>query len=292
MDTERMASFVATADTGALSRAATRLAQQVSTVSRHVSDLEAELGVELFQRTGRGMRLTAAGERFLARARLVLHEVEQARAEARGEPVEDTTLRLSSPPDLAQHLVAPVLAEVAARYPKVSFQSRSDVRRVSLVEEAYDAVVRLGPLTPSDLLPRKLGTLTIRLYASPGHGVDSMEALATRAFVLVEGAPSTEVHARDRGRPVTFRQRGRLRVSSFSEAAAAAAQSGALVMLPSLTALAAIRAGRLSGAARWLTFRPIDVHLLRTARHRGSQVLDALAERLAEALAETEAAVA
>ncbi|MCU0701380.1 MAG: LysR family transcriptional regulator [Myxococcaceae bacterium] len=292
MDTERLASFVATADTGALSRAAARLSQQVSTISRHVSDLEAELGVQLFERTGRGVRLTAAGARFLARSRLVLHEVEQARAEARGDAVEDATLRLSSPPDLAQHLVVPVLASVAARFPRVSFQSRSDVRRVSLVEEAYDAVVRLGPLSPSELLPRRLGTLTIRLYAPPGQGVDSMEALAGRPFVLVEGAPSAEVHARDRGRPVTFRPRGRLRVGSFSEAAAASAHSGALVMLPSLTALAAIRAGTLSGAARWLTFKPVEVHLLRTARHRGNEVLDVLAQQLSEALAAAEAAVA
>lgn len=173
-----------------------------------------------------------------------------------------------------------------------SFHSRSDVRRVSLLEEASDGVVRLGPLTPSDLLARPLGTLSIRLYAPPGHGVDSMEALERRPFVLVEGAPSTEVHARDRGRPVVFRPRGRLTVSSFSEAAGAAAASGALVLLPSVTALAAIRTGRLSGAARWLTFKPIEVHLLRTARHRRNPVFDALADQLSRALAATEAAVA
>jgi DNA-binding transcriptional LysR family regulator len=291
MDTDRIASFVATAETGALSRAAQRLGQQVSTISRHVSDLEAELGVSLFQRTGRGMRLTSAGERFLDRGRLVLRELAHARAEAKGDFVEDATLRLSSPPDLATHLVAPALAELTAKYPRLSIQSRSDVRRVSLVEEAYDAVVRLGPLAPSDLLPRRLGTVSLRVYAAPGRGVDSLEALAQRSFVLIEGPASNEVHARDRGRPVTFTLQGRVRVSSFTEAASVAARSDALVLLPSVTALSFIRAGQLSGAARWLTLKPIDVHLLRTARHRGNPVLDLLAERLTTALAETERAV-
>lgn len=288
MDTDRIASFVATADAGVLSRAAERLNVKVSTISRHVSELETELGVVLFHRTGRGVRLTPAGERFLERGRQVLRELELARAEARGTFVEASTVRLSSPPDLAQYLLPPVLAGLARAYPKLTIHSRSDVRRVSLVEESYDAVVRLGPLMPSDLIARKLGTLTMRLYAAPGRGVDSVEALGQREFVLVEGPPSDEVHARDRGRPVTFRTRGRVQVSSFSQAGAVAAETGALVILPSVTARGFIQAGALSGAARWLTFKPIDVHLLRTARHRGNPALDHLATLLSTALEEAE----
>lgn len=288
METDRIASFVATADTGVLSRAAERLGLKVSTVSRHVSELEAELGVSLFHRTGRGVRLTPSGERFLERGRQVLKELDLARAEARGTFVEDATLRLSSPPDLAQHLFPPVLAELSRRFPRLSLHSRSDVRRVSLVEESYDAAVRLGPLTPSDLLARRLGTLTPRLYAPPGRGVATLEELAQREFVLVDGPSSQETHARDRGRPVTFTPRGRVRVASFSQAGDVAARLGALVILPSFTARPFLAAGSLSGAARWLTFRPIEVHLLRTARHRGNPALDQLAELLAAALEQAE----
>lgn len=288
MDTDRIASFVATADAGVLSRAAERLGVKVSTISRHVSELETELGVALFHRTGRGVRLTPAGERFLERGRQVLKELELAKAEAAGAFVQEATVRLSSPPDLAQYLLPPVLADLSRAFPKLTLHSRSDVRRVSLVEESYDGVVRLGPLTPSDLIPRKLGTLTMRLYAAPGHGVDSVEALAQREFVLVDGPPTNEVQARDRGRPVTFQTQGRVRVSSFSQAGAVAARIGALVILPSVTARAFIQAGALSGAARWLTFRPIEVHLLRTLRHRGNPALDQLATLLSAALEEAE----
>jgi DNA-binding transcriptional LysR family regulator len=290
MDTARITSFVAAADAGSLSRAAERLGQQLSGVSRHISELEADLGVRLFDRTGRGVRLTAAGERFLERGKQVLREVELARAEARGEDARELSLlRLSAPPDLSQHVLPGVLASLSERFPTLSIQARGDVRRVSLVEESYDAVIRLGPLTPSDLLARKVGAVSMRVYAAPGRGLSRMEDLAAREFVRVEGVPP-ELTVRDRGRPVKLSLKGRVQVSSFWEAAEVAARTGRLVMLPSFCALPFIMSGKLTAAARWLTFHSIDAHVLRAPRHRGSLVLDALTEGLVGALAEFERA--
>ena len=292
MDTDRISSFVAAADAGSLSKAATRLGLQLSGVSRHISELEADLGVRLFDRTGRGVRLTTAGERFLERGKQVLREVELARAEARGEDArEPSLLRLSAPPDLSQHVLPGVLASLSERFPTLSIHARGDVRRVSLVEESYDAVIRLGPLTPSDLLARKLGALSMRLYASPGRGLARIEDLSGREFVRVEGLPP-ELSVRDRGQPVKLALKGRVQVSSFWEAAEVASRTGRLVVLPSFSALPFIMSGKLTAAARWMTFQSIDVHLLRAPRHRGSVVVDALGEGLVAALAEVERAVA
>jgi DNA-binding transcriptional LysR family regulator len=151
-------------------------------------------------------------------------------------------------------------------------------------------VVRLGPLAPSALLARKLGEVSVRLYAAPGRGLARLEDLPGRQFVRVEGLPH-ELPARARGRAVTLALEGRVQVGSFFEAGEVAARTGRLVALPDFSALPFITRGTLSAAARWLTFQSIDVHLLRAPRHRGSAVLEALAEGLIAALAEVKRAV-
>lgn len=289
MNTSALASFVAAADTGSLSRAAARLGRQLSGISRHVAELETELGARLFERTGRGVRLTAPGQRFLERARQVLRELELARAEAKeGGHVEPPLFRISAPPDLAQHLLPGVLAELATRNPTLSLHCRSDVRRVSLVEESYDAVIRLGPLAPSDLLLRKLGAVTMRLYAPPGLGPANGRALATRELAVVEGLPES-LPAREGRRAFRLTLAGRVRVSSFGEAAELAALTGRVVLLPSFSAVPFVFSGRLVALPRF-SFAPVPMSLLRTPRHRGSQVLDELAQLLTRALAEAERA--
>lgn len=291
MDTDRITSFVVAAEVGSLSKAASRLRRQLSAVSRHVAELEADLGVRLFERTGRGVRLTAAGERFLERGKQVLREIELARAEARGADAREPSLvRLSVPPDLAQQVLPGVLVSLSERFPSLSIHVRAEVRRVSLAEESYEAVVRLGPLTPSGLLARGLGSLSVRLYGSAGHALPRPQDVAGQEFVGVGGP--RELTVLHRGKPVKLTLGGRVQVSSFYEAAEIAARTGRLVVLPSFSALPFLASRRLSPVARWAKFQPIDVHLLRTPRHRGSRVLDALAEGLTTALSEVERAAA
>lgn len=88
MSLEQLESVVAIADEGALVRAARRLHISQPPLTRRVRALEEELGVQLFDRGPRGMTLTPAGQRFVARARAILHSVEDARRVARcGDPL-------------------------------------------------------------------------------------------------------------------------------------------------------------------------------------------------------------
>ncbi|MBN8612926.1 MAG: LysR family transcriptional regulator [Deltaproteobacteria bacterium] len=291
MDTAKLTAFVAAAEAGSLSRAAERLGAQLSTVSRQITDLEGTLGVPLFVRTGRGVLPTPAGERFLERARHVLRELEVAAAEARGSSSRDIEeLRLSAPPDLSHRLLPAALAELARRHPRLSIEARTDTRRVSLVEEAYDAVLRLGPLEPSDLLARRLGTVTPVLCAAPSVVVGRLRELARLEHVLAVGVRS-EVSGTVRGRAVRVRCEGPIRVSTFGEAAELAARSGRIVIVPSFVAAPMITSGRLHRIARELSFGPVEVHLLRTARHRGSAVLEDLGDLVAASLDEAERVV-
>lgn len=295
MEPLTLAAFVAAADTGSVSAGAARLGQTLSRVSRSIARLEAALGATLLERTGRGVRLTESGERLLERARHILREVELAQAEVRGAPRRDLThLRLSAPPDLCAHLLPGPLAALTREYGALTVEVRGEARRVSLLEESYDAVVRLGPLAPSGLLARKLGTLSVLLCAAPGVVVARARELAGREVALVEGLPRA-LAVRERGRAVQVTLRGRVRLSGFLEAGELAARSDCLALLPSVVARPFLAQGRLRVLRHLRPGAPggaVEMHLLRTPRHRGSALLERLATLLAQALAEVEAEVA
>jgi len=284
MDTSKLSAFVAAAEAGSLSRAAQRLGAQLSTVSRQIADLEATLGAGLLVRTGRGVRMTPAGERFLERARHVLRELDAASAEARGTVTPELReLRLSAPPDLSARILPTVLVELTRRHPGLAVEARTDTRRVSLLEESYDAVLRLGRLEPSELIARHLGSISLVACAAPGVKIESAAALSACEHVLVDGM-RRELPATLRGRTVQLRCEGRVRVSTFGEAAEIAAQSGRAVILPSTSAAPFVAAGRLVPVVPGLHLPHVDLHLLRTPRHRGSEVLRELGDLVTAAI--------
>jgi len=284
MDTSKLAAFVAATEAGSLSRAAQRLGAQLSTVSRQIADLEATLGASLLVRTGRGVRATPAGERFLERARHVLRELDSAAAEARGTVTPELTeLRLSAPPDLSARVLPSVLVELTRRHPGLAVEARTDTRRVSLLEESYDAVLRLGRLEPSELIARHLGVISLVACAAPGLVIESSAALSACEHVLVDGM-RPELLATLRGRPVRLRCEGRVRVSTFGEAAEIAAHGGRAVVLPSTSAAPLLAEGRLVPVLPGLRLPGVDLHLLRTPRHRGSETLRDLGDLVAAAI--------
>lgn len=291
MDTDRLAAFVTAAEAGSLSRAAERLRLQLSTVSRQVADLEAAVGVPLLVRTGRGVRPTPAGERYLERARHVLRELDAAAAEARGEgSAELRELRLSAPPDLAQRLLPGVLAALLRRHPALAVEVRTDTRRVAVLEEAYDAVLRIGPLEPSELLARRVGAISLVPCAPPGVELPTIAAFSAAEQVLVQGLRS-ELGGTFAGESVRLRCTGRARVATFSEAADLAVAAGLPVVLPSTCAAPYLADGRLRRALPDLTLLAADVTLLRAPRHRNARVLVELGELLTVALSEAESIV-
>jgi DNA-binding transcriptional LysR family regulator len=294
MDTSKLTALVAAAESGSLSRAAARLGAQLSTVSRQIADLESTLGVRLLVRTGRGVRPTEEGERFLSRARVVLRELDLAAAEVRGATSPPLALlRLSAPPDLSQHLLPGPLVELARRYPALAVEARTDVRRVSLVEEEYDAAIRLGTPRESDLVARSLGTVSVLVCAPPALAASlrTVRDLERVEHVLVASVPA-ELTGTLAGRRVRIRHGGRLRVASFLEAAEVAARSDRVAVLPSFTAAPHLTASRLARVLPRLDLPKIPVHLMHPQRHRGSPALRDLGDLLAAALVDAEDAVA
>src|SRR3546814_3117496 len=128
-------------------------------VSRHVADLEAQLGVRLLHRTTRRLSLTDDGQRFHARAgELVaaMEELETETASSGGEAAG--RLRINAPLTFGNLHLAPLWPRFTAANPKVSLDITLNDRMVDLVDEGYDAAIRITNLASSQLVSRRLAT--------------------------------------------------------------------------------------------------------------------------------------
>lgn len=160
--------FVQVAETGSFAAAGRLLGISASAVGKRIARLEDRLWVRLFHRSTRSLALTAEGRLLLERSRGILDQLEQVQAElcsSAGTP--RGTLRVSLP--LISSLALPVLAEFMRTYPEVQLELDFSDRLVDVIEEGFDAVIRLGPPRDSRLVARHLGDFHLVLVASPEY---------------------------------------------------------------------------------------------------------------------------
>lgn len=170
MNLDDLRAFARIADMGNLSAAARSLGAPKSSVSRSLARLETDLGVVLLERGARAMRLTDAGRLFLAHARRILGDVEEAEAALDGLVGRPTgTLRINAAVTFALGLVAPMLPAFIRRYPDVRVVLEAENRLVDMAREEVDVAIRIGALPDSDLIARRLGTIELWPCASPGY---------------------------------------------------------------------------------------------------------------------------
>lgn len=162
--------FVQVADTRSFVGAAQRLGISPSGASKAVSRLEEHLGVRLLNRTTRSVSLTADGAGFLERCRNALTELAEAEAElTHSQTTPRGRLKIDIPTGLGRIVVLPALAEFSRRYPDVRLEIGISDRLVDIIEEGYDAVVRIGELDDSRLISRRLGVTRFMFAASPAY---------------------------------------------------------------------------------------------------------------------------
>ena len=165
-----MALFVEVANAMSFSKAAAKLAMPQSTLSRRISALEQALGVPLFHRTTRKIELTESGHRYLQRAVPLVEEARLIHAELHGQyALPGGVLRLSLPVDFAYAFLAPLLPQFAAQFPDIELEMDVTPRRVDLITEPFDLVVRAGELPDSGLIAHLLMHAPRQLYAAPDY---------------------------------------------------------------------------------------------------------------------------
>lgn len=163
--------FARVVESGSFSKAAQRLGQPKSTVSRRLAQLETALGQRLLTRTTRRLVLTDFGASLLEHAARVAEEVEAAASLAQhrqGAPAG--RLRVSMPQDIANLTMQAVLGEYMQRYPAVELELDLSPRRVDIIAEGFDVAIRMGELADdASLSARRVVHQRQGLFASPAY---------------------------------------------------------------------------------------------------------------------------
>ena len=170
MDFNQYRAFVTVVQSGSFTRAAELLRSQKARISKQISDLEAELGVRLLERTTRSLRLTEVGREIYERSVGILAAVEDTQRVAQavhGEP--HGQLRITMPLEFGLLIGFEWVRAVLDAHPQLAIEVESSSRIVDLVHEGFDLAIRVGPLADSRLAARKLGDLHYGLYAAPAY---------------------------------------------------------------------------------------------------------------------------
>jgi DNA-binding transcriptional LysR family regulator len=163
--------FARVVDEGSFSRAALRLGLPKSTVSRRVAALETQLGERLLLRTTRKLTVTDFGVAVLEHAHHVVEDVAAAASLAHNRQLTPSgRLRVTMPGDMANLVLAPLLAEFVLKYPAITLEVDLSARFVDLIGENFDVAIRMGQLRDdASLAARQIAAFSGSLYAAPAY---------------------------------------------------------------------------------------------------------------------------
>lgn len=195
--------FVAAVETGSFSAAGTRLGLTRSAVAKTVARLEGRLAVRLFQRTTRALSLTEDGQRYYEHCVRALGELRAGRSALESGRREATgRLRVSAPLLFGRRCVAPLLARLTARHPRLELDLALSDRLVDLVEDGFDLAIRNGDIgSGHGLMTRTVGLQRMTVCAAP-------------AYLAVEGTPQG-LDDLSRHHAVTYARDGRVKAWEF-----------------------------------------------------------------------------
>lgn len=155
LDCDRM--FVAVMETGSFTAAAQRCGTSHGQASKLISRLESELGVNLLRRSTRSLTPTEVGLAYYERIRQLLVDYDALNDSVRNSAnAPSGLLRISAPVTFGVSQLAPYLVEFARRYPDIELDVSFSDRLVNVVDEGFDLALRIGSLTDSSLIARRL----------------------------------------------------------------------------------------------------------------------------------------
>lgn len=163
-----LGAFVQSAETRSFTEAGRRLGLSSSAVGKAVVRLEEELGVRLFHRSTRAITLTAEGHLFLDRCQRILAELDAARTElTQTNATPQGKLRIGLP-QLSTYLM-PHLIAFQEKFPRIELELNFGDRLVNVIDEGFDAVIRIGEIDDSRLTMRQLNGYRHSLVAAPSY---------------------------------------------------------------------------------------------------------------------------
>lgn len=260
--------FARVVEEGSFTAAAERLGESKSAVSKQISRLEDGLGTRLLNRTTRRMSLTEAGAIFYERVRRVVEEVEEARvAVSQLQAAPRGTLRISAPVSFGMSHIAPVLPDFMARYPDLQVDIALTDHQVDLVEEGIDVAVRIGALTDTSLIARRIREYRRLVLASPGYwkkyGMpehpSELSDHQCLTYAYFTGGRTWRM-GDPAGGEITVRVGGRMNANN-GEILVRAAEAGlGIIQSPIFLCEDSMAAGKLVPALESFEFEPVGLH--------------------------------
>jgi DNA-binding transcriptional LysR family regulator len=240
LDLEGVRAFLKVAELASFTRAGSYLGVSKSRVSLAVAALERELGVSLLKRSTRAVHLTSDGEQFIVRAQRLLADADELAAMFELPRAVRGAVRASLPVRLACEAVIPRLPEFLAAYPEVEVSLSTTDRRVDVLRDGFDCVLRVGPLEDSGLAARRLGFLPmmncassayLRRYGTP-RTLGDLDAHYVVHYSLELGADAPSFEYRDGDRYLDRPMRSRVTVNDSDAYTAACVAGLGIIQVP------------------------------------------------------------
>lgn len=234
--------FNKVAETGSFSAAGRAMGLAPSSVSRQISALEEGLHTRLFNRTTRKLHLTEAGEIYYSHTERILSEIEEANAAVSQLQEEPRgTLRLNIPVVFGRRYIATSLPEFLERHPDVEVELQVTDHYVDLIEQGADLAIRVGGLTNTSFIARKLIGIERLMVASPSylerHGVptkpEDLRDHNCLRYRVHPGESHWELVNKKSGKATDINVTGNLVSNNVEAINAAMLNGGGIALLPS-----------------------------------------------------------
>ena len=290
---QNMQTFVGVVDSGSFSATADRLGVAKSAVSRRIADLEAHLGVQLFQRTTRRLNLTDTGRSYYERCVQILADVEETElAVSQQHGALQGQLRLALPLSFGLRHLGPAIIAFAEQHPAIHFDLDFNDRRIDIMQEGFDLAFRIGHLEDSSLIARRIADIHTVVCASPDylkeHGTPQRpEDLAQHSALVYSNLAEPDVWGWWDGQGVkhTVKPKVVLRANNGDFLCEAAIAGRGICMQPSFITYAAVARGDLVPILTDIRWHVTQAYAIYPATRHLSQRVRAFVDFLVERFA-------
>jgi len=254
---EAMQIYVSVAELASFTQTANTMGLPKASISTAVQQLESELGTRLLHRTTRRVQMTQDGQVFYERCKDLLADFEELQNLFRSsETALQGRLRVDMPSGVAKDVVLPRLPEFLQAHPAMNIELSSTDRRVDLIREGFDCVLRVGALGDSNLIARPLGYYRMINCASPGYVTqfglpqhpDELAGHRLIHYVMTLGARDSGFEyqdADDAGTVKTVAMNGALTVNNSDAYYGACLAGLGIIQVPEAGVRAALDSGQL-----------------------------------------------
>jgi DNA-binding transcriptional LysR family regulator len=262
--------FVAVLETGSFARAAERLRVSSGQASKLVTRLEQDLGVQLLNRSTRALNPTEVGQAYFDQIRRIIEDFDALDATVKARTSEPSgRLRLTAPLSFGTTQLTPLLLDFLALYPRIDLDVNFSDRAVNLIDDGFDAAVRIGSVTDLTLIARKITHCRIILAASPDYlrqrGVPDKPGQLVNHLCIIDTNlrdPLIWNFRRPDGTTESVNVSGRLHLSNADACLLAAERGHGIIRSPSFIAGPALKRGTLGSVLPAFEDTPLGIHVL------------------------------